>query len=182
MSQSQSHKALGQQAQAKRKSVKSTVTAAAAATAPTRARRRDTGTGTDTDTDTGAGTGTGTGTPNREDQQDREQSFFIAVIHSHLSFSQRLIRNSFHSLRPSSVGSEAARRKKQQSREWNRSTKSAMPVGIKERGGVESGGRPDRKSSSQICETMRCIKSDRASKTPSTVSWSQQQLLGYSSM
>ena len=78
--------------------------------------RRDTGTGTDTDTDTGAGTGTGT--PNREDQQDREQSFFIVVIHSHLSFSQRSIRNSFHSLRPSSVGSEAARRKKQQSREW----------------------------------------------------------------
>ena len=77
-------------------------------------------------------------------------------------------------------GSEAQKAAKQGMETEAR--KVLCPSETKERGGVESGGRPDRKSSSQICETMRCIKSDRASKTPSTVSWSQQQLLGYSSM
>ena len=77
-------------------------------------------------------------------------------------------------------GSEAQKAAKQGMETEAR--KVLCPSETKERGGVESGGRPDRKSLSQICETMRCIKSDRASKTPSTVSWSQQQLLGYSSM
>ena len=57
----------------------------------------------------------------RHPQQGGSTRQGAVVFHRRDSLPSELltaIRNSFHSLRPSSVGSEAARRKKQQSREW----------------------------------------------------------------
>ena len=105
------------------------------------------------------------------------------MIHSHLSFSQRSIRNSFHSLRPSSVGSEAARRKKQQSREWKQKHKKcyARRKQRKEEGlSLEA----DQTANHQVRFARRCAASHWSSRPAKPVSlfhgW--DQLFGCSSM